>query len=31
MIERTYYKFIPSVMREKLTAITKGTNALSAK
>jgi integrase len=31
MIERTYYKFIPSVMREKLTAITKGTNASSAK
>ena len=31
MIERTYYKFIPSVMREKLTAITKATNALSAK
>jgi integrase len=31
MIERTYYKFIPSVMREKLTAITKGTYALSAK
>ena len=31
MIERTYYKFMPSVMREKLTAITKGTNASSAK
>ena len=31
MIERTYYKFIPSVMREKLTAITKATSTLSAK
>lgn len=31
MIERTYYKFIPSVMHEKLTAITKGTTALGAK
>jgi integrase len=31
MIERTYYKFIPSVMREKLTAIAQGTNVVSAK
>jgi len=31
MIERTYYKFIPSVMREKLTAIAKASNTLSAK
>jgi integrase len=31
MIERTYYKFIPSVMREKFTALTKGTNTFSAK